>query len=334
MELRTVSQVSRDYGISARMLRYYEQMGLLESQRKGGYAYRVYDEKNITRLRQIIILRKLRIPVKHIISILSNADAARTVELFRRNINELDKEITALSTVKSILTRFVEEINEKADVKLQLLGDETLFSMVGALSFSNNQIKEIKENVSMDELNKASETLDKLLDKDVRIMYLPPMTVAACLASGEGCEEKANGAINKFVTDTGLTKIKPDLRQFGFDASKEFQGTGVPSQAYEAWISIPDDMEVPAPLIKRTFRGGMYAAHVLRAWDFQDWVLLREWVNASGKFDNAWGEPRWTPDETGSGQGFEEQLNYWVNAKNGFKMEDMQLDLLFPIRAK
>lgn len=33
------------------MLRYYEQMGLIKSNRKKDYAYRVYDEDAISRLR-------------------------------------------------------------------------------------------------------------------------------------------------------------------------------------------------------------------------------------------------------------------------------------------
>ncbi len=210
MELQTIGQVSKDYGISARMLRYYEQVGLIESLRKDDYAYRVYDENAVIRLRQIIILRKLRVPVKQIISILNNSDAVQIVEIFRQNINQLDNEITALSTVKSILTRFAEEINEKADVNLKLLGDEVLFSVVNALSFSDNQIKETKENLSMEELNKASENLNKLENKDVRIVYLPPMTIAAAYASGEGCEGKALDMISKFTNESGLLKIKPD----------------------------------------------------------------------------------------------------------------------------
>ena len=61
MELQTASQVSRDYGISTRMLRYYEQMGLMESNHVDDYAYRVYDDAALKRLQQIIILRKLQI---------------------------------------------------------------------------------------------------------------------------------------------------------------------------------------------------------------------------------------------------------------------------------
>lgn len=55
MELQTLNQVSKMYGVSARMLRYHEQIGLIESLRKEDYAYRVYDEDALRRLQQIII---------------------------------------------------------------------------------------------------------------------------------------------------------------------------------------------------------------------------------------------------------------------------------------
>ena len=335
MEFQTISQVSRDYGISTRMLRYYEQVGLIQSVRKDDYAYRVYDENAMSRLRQIIVLRKLRIPVKQIISILNNYDAAEAVEIFRQNISEIDGEITALSTVKAMLTRFVEEINEKADVKLKLLGDEAVFSVISSLSFSDNQINGAKENLSMEELNKANEELMKLEDKDVRIVYLPPMTIAAAYALGEGCEGKALDMISKFTKESGLLKIKPDARSFGFDCSQGAAGIGENSHVYEVWVSVPDNMEISAPLVRREFIGGLYAAHVLRAWDFQDWRRLKEWVNASDKYDNDWGSPRWKSPETVFGQGFEETLNFYnYIEKHNSEMSYLQLDLLFPIKEK
>ncbi|WP_202709360.1 MerR family transcriptional regulator [Sporosalibacterium faouarense] len=331
MELKTISKVSRDYGISTRMLRYYEQAGLIESLRKDDYAYRVYDENAISRLRKIIVLRKLRVPVKQIIRILNNYDAAEVVEIFRQNISEIDSEITSLSTVKSILTRFVEEINEKADVNLKLLGDEAVFSVIRSLSFSDNQIKGKKENLSMEELNKANEELMKLEDKDVRILYLPPMTIAAAYASGEGCEGKALDMVNQFTKESGLLKIKPDARSFGFDCSQGSIEIGENSHVYEVWVSVPDNMDIPSPLVRRKFNGGLYAAHVLRTWDFQDWRRLKEWVDASDKYDNDWGSPRWESSETIFGQGFEETLNFYNFVQSG-QMKDLQLDLLFPIK--
>ena len=62
----TITEVSRTHDVSARMLRYYEQQGLIASKRREGYAYRVYDDENIARLRLILVLRKLRVPLKTI----------------------------------------------------------------------------------------------------------------------------------------------------------------------------------------------------------------------------------------------------------------------------
>jgi len=87
--LQTVSAVSKNFDISTRMLRYYEQIGLIESRRKENYSYRVYDETAVKRLRQIILLRKLRIPMKQIKNILEKQEiTAAIIEVFRQNIGE------------------------------------------------------------------------------------------------------------------------------------------------------------------------------------------------------------------------------------------------------
>jgi len=331
-QVQTVSTVSKSLGISSRMLRYYEQIGLIESQRMENYAYRVYDEDAIRRLRQIIILRKLRVPVKQIREIFGNKDAVNVIEIFERNLSELDEQITALSTIKSILSRLVQELQEKANMRIQLdyLGDSSVFAIVDSISFPQNTVagrskSELpadttqKEEKSMSDLNMASESLSKLKDSDVRIIYLPPMTVAAAYVSGEfewGVGPEATSKIEQFVQETDLLKIKPDARAMGFAFSSE-----MPPKEYEAWVSIPDDMEVKAPLTKKTFAGGMFAAHVLRDWNFQDWILLDEWAEASEKFEKAEGMPH-----------FEEVLNYFNLMQNGAKMEDTQLDLLLPIK--
>ena len=187
----------------------------------------------------------------------------------------------------------------------------------------------------MEELNRANEELMKMEDKDVRIVYLPPMTIAAAYASGEGCEGKALDMISKFTEESELLKIKPDARSFGFDCSQGAATVGKNSHVYEVWVSVPDNMDIPAPLVKREFSGGLYAAHVLRAWDFQDWRRLKEWVDASEKYDNDWGSPRWESPETVFGQGFEETLNFYnYILTHKSEMNYLQLDLLFPVKEK
>jgi len=339
-QMQTISTVSKNLGISSRMLRYYEQIGLIQSRRIENYAYRMYDDHAIQRLRQIIILRKLRVPVKQIREIFSNSDAANIIEIFERNLSELDEQITALATVKSILSRLVHELQEKANMHLQLdhLGNHSVFAVVDSISFPKNtmdgrsQSESLanaaeQEEQTMHDLNKANESLNKLNDNDVRIIYLPPMTVAASYFSGTaewGVGPEATMKIEQFVQETNLLKIKPDARGMGFNCARQDlkpQLDETPT-AYEAWVSIPNDMDVAAPLIKKTFAGGMYAAHVLRDWNFQkDWNLLYEWAKASDKYDEDEGRPY-----------FEEALNYYHLMNNGAKMEDTQIDLLLPIR--
>jgi DNA gyrase inhibitor GyrI len=211
-------------------------------------------------------------------------------------------------------------------LQLDYLGDSSVFAIVDSISFPKNTLQEEK---SMDDLNKANETLSRLEDKNVRIVYLPPMTVAASHASGEfewGVGPEATSKIEQFVWETELLKIKPDARGMGFDCSREDLKVSVegPSTAYEAWVSIPDTMEVAAPLTKKAFGGGLYAAHVLRDWNFQaDWRLLTEWAKASEKYEADDGRPC-----------FEEILNYYNLMQNGAKMEDTQLDLLLPIKLR
>jgi len=160
MELQTVSTVSKEYGVSTRMLRYYEQNGLIKSMRKEGYSYRIYDEANLKRLQQVIILRKLQIPVKQIGRILDNPDAATIVEVFKQNMHELDSEITALSTIRKILDRFVIELETIASVNLNLsfLNGDAVLEIADSLSLIQ---KNIKERITMNELNQAAEILSK-----------------------------------------------------------------------------------------------------------------------------------------------------------------------------
>lgn len=327
-ELQSISQVSKQFSISTRTLRYYEQIGLITPAKKQDLTYRVYDINTITRLRQIIILRKLRIPLKKIAEILQSADAHVAIEAFERNLIEIEDEISALSTIRNIVKTFIEHLN-LSSAAFVLPDDEGLLEIVNSLTVSKNNFK---EEGSMEQLNIATEKLNKLEDKDIRIVYLPPMTVAAACASGEGCEGKALDMINQFVKDSRLIKIKPDARSFGFNCSIKSE-TGESSRAYEVWATVPSDMDIPMPLVKRNFNGGLYAAHVLRTWDFEDWNLLKKWVKTNDKYDSDWGSPRWTSPETNTGQGFEETLNFFNFAQSG-QMKDLQLDLLFPIKEK
>lgn len=97
MENLTISQVTQTFDVTARMLRHYEKLGLVQPLHREDYAYRIYDENAVRRLQQIIILRKLRIPLKQIAVILQDNEQLHTLQILRDNIAELDSKIKSLS---------------------------------------------------------------------------------------------------------------------------------------------------------------------------------------------------------------------------------------------
>ncbi|ABX43406.1 MerR family transcriptional regulator [Lachnoclostridium phytofermentans] len=326
-ELKTITQVTKAFGVSTRMLRYYEQIGLLQSQRMDGYSYRVYSEESCLRLNQIIILRKLRIPLKQIGILLNDSNTAHAIEVFLENIHELDEEIDSLSTIRNILKRFVDELRSKSGVNLKsdLLNDITLLSMISPLSLSKINFKE--EN-TMEDLNKASEQLSKLRDRDVRIVYLPPATVATYQYEGDEPEMHVNQVIDQFVRDNDLIHKKTDLRHFGFNSPCPVDGTEY--HGYEMWITVPDDIVIPEPLTKKHFEGGLYAAYMIPFGAFEEWGRLNEWVQNSSLYEY---NGNW--DSNNMFGWLEEHLNYinHVMLENS-EPEGLQLDLLIPIKER
>ena len=53
-EVRTVKEISNITGISVRALHYYDEIGLLEPTDKSDAGYRLYDDKALERLQQIL----------------------------------------------------------------------------------------------------------------------------------------------------------------------------------------------------------------------------------------------------------------------------------------
>lgn len=327
MEL-TISQVAQSLDVTPRMLRHYEKMGLITPFRKEDYAYRCYDEEAVKRLQLIIVMRKLRIPLKKIAVILNDGGSLKTLEILREKIAELDGEIKSLETVRSALDMFVSRldagIREKA--RLDLLGDTELMETVSALSLSGTTLK---EKTNMSELNQANETLNK--DLNVRIIRLPPMTVASCHCIGEDPEEQAFGLMTDFVQKIRLYDLKPDARMLGFNRPNPGvleDGT----HGYEVWVTIPEDMELPEPFVKKHYNGKrLYAVTTIRFPEFQIWGDLINWVNNSEQY-----ETDYTEEElAGQIGGFEEELNWAYGALNGWPEETSgQLDIMVPIKKR
>ena len=311
MELQAISQVSKKYGISVRTLRYYEQIGLIDSIRNNDNTYRFYDEIALKRLHQIIILRKLQIPMKQIRDILNNQSALDVIEIFKQNISELDEEITSLSTIKSILARFVEELRTKAGMTLQfdLLIDTTTLSVIDSLSFSKNYINNIKENVSMEELNKASENLNKLNERNVCIVNMPPMRTAAYSCVSVEPERKSIEVVKKWVADN---QLESTARLFGFNTKPYAPTNDNPGYGFGFCVTVPQSAEITEPMYEKKLPGGLYA--VVSDYDFDP---MQTWNRVMALFKESDWEWAWDTDRHPEHPGLEEHIDR-ADGKDGF----------------
>lgn len=322
MEQMTISEASARFGISTRTLRYWEQIGLIESDRLPDYAYRVYSPETGRRITQILVLRRLRIPLRDIAEVLADPEAKKLLDVLQSNIRMIDREADALQTVRTALTVLANRVSwaMHSDPPL-LLEDTSILALVEQLAPLQNE----KEEPKMSDLKKAEQTLGA--NMDVRYVYLPPMTVAAAQYTGPNPEDVSGARLDQFVQESGLAEKMPGLRVLGFNnPSPEKEGD---VYGYEFWVTIPEDMEVPAPLVKKQFAGGLYAAHAIKMGDFHEWGTFMEKLQHDARYEIEWREPY------GMGGCFEEHLN----AKTYFEKDEkerefIQLDLLVPIREK
>lgn len=325
MELQTIGQVSRQFHISTRTLRYYEQIGLITAVKREGTSYRTYSGDAVMRIRRIIILRKLRIPLKQIKEILESGSTEKAMEEFERALSEIEGEISALSTIRSIIRTFMEKLNLGKEEDI-LFNDENLMEIVDSLTVPRINFKEEK---SMTDLNQASEKLNRLTDKDVRIVYLPPAMIASVRCVGGEPETETGDLLFAFIKDNDLARIKPDFRHYGFNHPNGSQPDGS-DHGFERWVTIPDDMEVSPPFVKKRFAGGLYGAYMIPMGAFEEWNQLYEWADNHEKYEIVWGDPECM------GGFMEEHLNavnhyLWSHEECD---RQLQLDLLIPIREK
>lgn len=326
-KLVTVTRVSQELGLSTRMLRYYEDLGLVRSARQEGYAYRMYDEEAVRRLRQTVVLRKLRIPLRQVKLILDDPSAQSAIRVLQEKLSELDQELDALGALRGIIKELREALISRYWLPAEhaLLDNRRLSELVDSLTPPNPQIQEERAK-HMEDLKRVEENAAKL--KDVRILRLPACTVAAARYFGPDPEDHAGKMIADYTREHRLWETG-DLRLYGFNSPNPPPEGG--EYGYEFWVTIPENEEVPAPLVKKKFPGGTFAAHCIKMGDFHEWQWLFQWAYESEEYEIAGSG---TPEDMYGC--LEEHLNYYDHILETPEGEPAinQLDLLIPIKKK
>ena len=127
----TSNKLSKLSGVSARALRYYDEIGLLKPARVELSGYRIYGQKELDALQQILFYRELGFPLDEIKSILYAPDYDRR-RAFQGHLAELYKKRKRLDTLISNVTKSMSAMkgettmtdNEKFEGFKQSLIDE------------------------------------------------------------------------------------------------------------------------------------------------------------------------------------------------------------------
>lgn len=77
----TVGDVSKRTGISIRTLHHYDEIGLVKPSSRSEAGYRLYAQKDVERLQQVLFYRALGLPLEEIARLLSDPDADRRAVL-------------------------------------------------------------------------------------------------------------------------------------------------------------------------------------------------------------------------------------------------------------
>lgn len=134
--MRTVKELAEITGISVRTLHYYDEIGLLTPTDRSEAGYRLYDDKALEVLRQILFFREFDISLREIKSVMENPalDKKQILQMQRTMLtakkerlehliagiddilkgeNNMDFEVFSKTEVKEIFYSMIQHMNEE-----------------------------------------------------------------------------------------------------------------------------------------------------------------------------------------------------------------------------
>ena len=137
--MRTVKEISDLTGISVRTLHYYDEIGLLKPTEKSDAGYRLYDDKALETLQQVLFFREFDIPLKEIKAVMENP------VLERNQILQMQRKM--LVAKKERMERLINSIDDilKGDNKM----DFAIFSKTEVEEMFQTMIEHMPENMKI-----------------------------------------------------------------------------------------------------------------------------------------------------------------------------------------
>lgn len=294
--MKRIGEISRLYDLSPRMLRYYEDKGIISCHRSENN-YRYYDQQAEDRIKQILLLKELDFTVKEIEQVFYEYSSYDLIQvLFQKKLHVMDK-VEELKKLETVIDNFIYLLSNS---------NQNMFESL-ALSLANSQIRLRGDSMKQDM---------------VRIVQLPEMKVAVFKGYGERPEDAASELANDFIKKHKLV----GFRHFGFNNPDPQEGNN--EYGYEIWITVDRDYE---GVTTRHYKGGLYASIPTVMTDIgKTWGRLYNLVKEDERYEFSYLPPG--EDGVSDHQWLEECTDYEFFFLTDEDESLKQLDLLMPIK--
>ena len=121
----TVGQVADLLGVTVRTLHHYDEIGLLSPRERSRAGYRLYTDEDLTRLQQVVVYRRLEMPLDEIATLLDGGeDAADHLRRQRATVmTRLDELRELVTAIDRALEREMSDQPATPEEMKELLGD-------------------------------------------------------------------------------------------------------------------------------------------------------------------------------------------------------------------
>lgn len=170
--MRTVNEIAKITGISRRAIRYYDQIGLLAPTKISESGYRLYDDKALDTLQQILLFKELDVPLKDIKSVLDNPNLDR--------INLLKSHQELLSLKRDHLTDLIKLIDKIIkEPRLMIFAEFNIQRLEQALECNLEVLKNSNEEVYKKMLEESNGDPKVFIEKALAYVRENPESINA-----------------------------------------------------------------------------------------------------------------------------------------------------------
>jgi len=162
--MKTVKEVSEITGISIRTLRYYDEIGLLKPSKLSNAGYRLYDNKALEKLQEIMFYRELEIPLNDIKKIMDNPNYDKKQALLLQKAL-LERKRNRLNRIIELIENVIEGVNT---MNFEAFNEQDIKKIIENMksNMSEEQIKSFITEQGWDNLENFEDALLKSLSNE------------------------------------------------------------------------------------------------------------------------------------------------------------------------